>query len=255
MNVNLSGKSNPGLQRGFVTPYRALENALKSGEPVWVLNNSIPKSRLHLTISDPLSGKAKSLEFPPTFIPFCVSDMVPRDILERSLELRTFIQKNILKFITEEEAVGIISSEKGRKEYARLNSSEFANTGVISDRVAEMIGSIESAGQILNTTPTGDVAQPSTLHPKLKIWEDLLTVGTLDTDGLLSELDIYTNEFTKDDCEHLASGKYPDEVKAWAKGKLESGVYLNSPVVPTAATIAARVDESGEDDAFVFETL
>lgn len=245
-------KYNLGLQR-FTDPYRSYDAALKTGKSIWVLNNSIPKSLLIITITDPLSGRPKTLDFPRTFIPFCLSDMVPREILERSLELRNFVKKGVLKMIPEEEAMALIGSPEGQEEYARLNDSEFADSGNgISVRAQELERSMAEAALVRGrVAAVGETKpQPSNLHPMLKIWEDLVSVKAKTTADLLGDLRIHASELTEADCDYLQKGKYPAEVRKWAKEKVESGGALKNPIVTTEASTAAKsaVDDDYEAD-------
>jgi hypothetical protein len=229
-----SAHLHPGLQHGL--SFRGFDDALKSGEPIWVVNNSQPKSMLIITITDPLSGKPKTMEFHRTFIPFCLTDMVPREILERSLELRNFVRKGVLKMVPEKEALIILNSDDGRQEHARLNTSEFALGGGISARVREMSDSSSLAKQtagIASVAEGTDVQGLSSLHPQLKNWENRVLVGELDLASLQSELRIHASEFTETDCLYLINGQFPEEVRAWSKEKLKSGEALKAPAQAT----------------------
>lgn len=237
-----SARMHPGLQHGSRS-YRGYDEALQSGEPIWVVNNSKPKSMLIITITDPLSGKPKTMEFYRTFIPFCLTDMVPREILERSLELRNFVQKGVLKMIPEEEALLVLNSDDGKREWARLNTSEFADGGggEQSQRAREMAEAYNLAKQaagIAATDVTGQVGGGSPVNPKVKVWENRVLAEELTAEDLLSELRIHASELTETDALYIANGQFPDEVRAWSKEKLKSGELLKAPATPTQAAPA-----------------
>ena len=235
-----AARLHPGLQHGL--HFRGFDEALQSGEPIWVVNNSKPKSMLIITISDPLSGKPKTMEFYRTFIPFCLTDMVPREILERSLELRNFVQKGVLKMIPEEDALLLLNSDDGKKEWSRLNTTEFAEGGFDSVRSREMTESYNLAKQaagIAQVDPTVGGVTVANMHPKLKVWENRVLVGELDGSSLQSELRIHSSELTETDCLYLINGQFPEEVRAWSKEKLKSGDVLKTAPVPTQESSAS----------------
>lgn len=244
----MPAQSHPGLKYnyGAGTAYHRFEEALKSDQPIWVLNNSQPKAQLIITITDPLSGKPRTMEFHRTFVPFCLSDMVPRSVLEQSLEIRNFIRKGVLKLVTEDEAMKILSSDDGHREHERLNHSEYAEGNVLSARVKDMVSSTNLARQtagISASDPSANLTVESlaSLHPKIKAWESRVLVEDLNTQGLLSELRIHANEFTEADCQYLVNGKFPTEACDWAKEKLKSGDLATKAVsIPQSS----RFDDS-----------
>lgn len=245
----MAAQSHPGLKYnyGASSAYRGFEDALKSDQPIWVINNSQPKAQLIITITDPLSGKPRTMEFHRTFVPFCLSDMVPRSVLEQSLEIRNFIRKGVLKLITEDEAMKILSSEDGRREHERLNHSEYADGSVVSARVKDMLTSTNLARQTAGITasdPSANLTVESlaSLHPKIKAWESRVLVEDLDTQGLLSELRIHSSEFTEADCHYLVNGQFPTEARDWAKEKLKSGDLAASAV--SMPQSASKFDDS-----------
>jgi len=248
----VSAHLHPGLQHGL--SFRGFDDALKSGEPIWVINNSQPKSMLIITITDPLSGKPKTMEFHRTFIPFCLTDMVPREILERSLELRNFVRKGVLKMIPEKDALVILNSSDGRKEHARLNTSEFALGSDVSARVRDMSAASDTARQTAGIAQVADgtAVQGAVLHPQLKNWENRVVVGELDLSSLQSELRIHASEFTESDCLYLINGQFPEEVRAWSKEKLKSGEVLKAPAQSTQqfATAARKYEYEASDRGY-----
>ena len=133
-----------GLTRGQVTSFDSL---LRNNDSIYVENNTEPRGLLLCTINNPVSGKPEKLEFPRTWIPFCLTDMLPREVLERSLELRKMFNKGLLKYVPEEEAVKILSSTEGKAEFDRLMHSEFAKGGKMTERKQGMINQAQQQQQ------------------------------------------------------------------------------------------------------------
>jgi len=249
----MSIASNAGLQTmSPYTKFGGFENALKGDQPIWVTNNSKPRSLLIMTVTDPLSGRVKTLEFYNTMIPFCLTDMLPRGVIEQSLELRTFIMKGILKIVPEAEAHAILASDKGKKEYERLVTSEFAQGGKGSDRVDAMESQHKTAQeQAMASLSTTSVSVAAPVHAKLLGWESRCVAGDLDGSALSSELDIYADEFTQADCTWMLTSLMPQEAKDFAAAKMRSGNF--AAAAPLQSSQNSKVVAQDYDGGFDVE--
>ena len=98
MENSMSSPMLKGL--GYFNKQSKFEEKLNDGEPIYVLNNTEPRGVLICTINDPSSGKPRKLEFPKTWIPFCLTDMLPRNVISNSLELRQYINNGLLTLKT-----------------------------------------------------------------------------------------------------------------------------------------------------------
>jgi len=201
------------------------DDLFRENKRIYVLNNTEPKGLLSTTINDPISGKAIKLEFPRTWIPFCLTSMLPRNVLEHNVELRRTLQKNTLKIIPEADALAMLNSDRGREEYSRLTESEFAaGSSVNSDRKTAMVNAVRTSQQSVNALDnTGD--NEVALHPKMRPWEQRVVTGEMDGPSLINELEIHANELTSHDLEFLTTGQFPQETKAYAKERLDTGTY------------------------------
>lgn len=203
------------------------DDLFRADKKIYVLNNTEPKGLLSTTINDPISGKAIKLEFPRTWIPFCLTSMLPRNVLEHNVELRRTLQKNTLKIIDEAEALKLLHSERGRKEYSRLTESEFAaGSNVNSERKAAMVNAVKSSEQSVNALDTTTVDENAvSLHPKMRPWEQRVVTGEMDGSALINELEIHASELTSHDLEFLTTGQFSQDVKSYAKERLDTGTY------------------------------
>lgn len=204
------------------------EAALRNGKPVYVINNTEPRGLFVCTVSDPTSGRQVKLELQKTWIPYCLTDILPRNMLETSVEVRNSLRKNILRIIEEKEAVAILSSPKGQAEYARLNASEFT-AGTASSRKDSLMDSVSLTQSTLASTgnPNIDSSQMS-LHPKMQAWEQRVAAGELDGASLESELEIHRGELTEQDLQFILAGGFPREAKEFATDALQTGNYRTS---------------------------
>ncbi len=205
------------------------ESLMAANKKIYVINNTEPKGLLSTTIHDPISGKALKLEFPRTWIPFCLTSMLPRNVLEHNIELRRTLQKNTLKIISEEQALALLSTERGQKEYQRLNTSEFsAGSHTSSERKNNLIATVRSSAQdktSLTGTLQGDKEEDLVLHTKMRAWEQRVVTGEFDGSTLINELEIHSNELSSDDLNFLLVGQFPQEVKEYAQERLNTGGY------------------------------
>jgi hypothetical protein len=236
------------MNYGVTDNLTQFDELFSAGKKIFVINNTEPKGLLSTTINDPISGKTHKLEFPRTWIPFCLTSMLPRNVLEHNIDLRRTLQKNTLKIIPEAEALAILNSERGRKEYSRLVESEFAN-GSRNDsaRKAAMLSTVRSSQQAVNSLDNPNFTQEElSLHPKMRPWEQRIVVGELDGAALVNELEIHSGELTVSDLQFLIAGQFPQEVKAYAQERLNTGTF-RSKAVATSGSIPVDKYESDWD--------
>jgi len=245
--------SNPGLYK-HATLYgnhSSLDELLRGDQPIWVLNNSEPLSLLLLTIQDPVSGKPYNLEFHRTFVPYCLTDMVPREVFAQSLQVRNFIRKGLLKVLTQEEAMSILSSERGRKEYQRLMTSEFSKGAVKGEAGQALIDSAAHSQGLMSgislQNPSIDYNQIE-LHPKMRGLESRVVVGELDGEAVMHELTIHERELSKIDLEFILAAQFPKEAKEFASANLSAGKFKAAPVTVTTAASTKAPGANYEPD-------
>jgi hypothetical protein len=218
-----------------------------SGKKIYVINNTEPKGLLSTTINDPISGKSIKMEFPRTWIPFCLTSMLPRNVLEHNIELRRTLQKNTLKIIPEEQAVEMLNSERGRKEYSRLTESDFAaGSKTDSARKRDMVSAVRSSQQAVNSLDNPHTNQEElTLHPKMRAWEQRIVVGEIDGPTLVNDLEIHSGELTVSDLQFLIAGQFPQDVKSYAQERMNTGTFRSKSL--TAGSIPVDKYESDWD--------
>jgi len=250
-NLGLKGLSPTSHFGGF-------ETAIRSGESIYVINNSKPRSLLIMTVTDPLSGRAKTLEFYNTFIPFCLTDMLPRGVIEQSMELRTFLMKGILKMVSEKEALDILQSPKGKAEYERLVTSDFSQSSKkLNSRAESLENNQRQASEqlaVAEATSSNQVNSSKQVHPKLLGWESRLVAGDLTEDMFLTEFSSYDEEFTGDDCRWVISSQLPQSAKDIAAGKLNGGSYAESSVANSSVSFGnSKAQDRDYDSDFDVE--
>ncbi len=203
------------------------DDLLHSGKKIFVLNNTEPKGVLCTTIHDPISGKSHKLEFPRTWIPFCLTSMLPRNVLEHNIEIRRTLANNTLKIVEESEALALLNTQRGKEEYDRLTKSQFsAGSSKHNEQKASLLSALSYSQKDLNSIENPNVEKENlTLHPKMQAWEQRVMVGDLDNATLINDLEIHSNELTESDLEYLVTGQFPAEVKSYAQERLTTGTY------------------------------
>jgi hypothetical protein len=101
-----------------------LDDLLASGKPIYVKNSTKnPGGIIHLSITDPYSGKKQALLIPKTWIPICLNDRLSKSMIEGSWDLRTCISNGALKLVDPEEAKKLLNEEDAQAELQRINKS------------------------------------------------------------------------------------------------------------------------------------
>ena len=224
-----------------------LEAAIETQKRIYVLNNTDPRGLLICTVNDPVSGKPKVLSIPRTWIPLCLTDMLPRDSLN-SVELKKFFAQRTLKLIMEDDAKEILNSPKGQKEHLRLTQSEFS-VGGSGDRKNAQLKVMDESKQSALDNPDAAMRDSISIHPKIKTWEQRAMVGEMNGSSLENELEIHATEFSLEDLQYLLSGQFPQEAKDFAYDALKTSKFRaadHSSAAKTTATTEPAQKESYE---------
>jgi len=245
----------------------SLDQLLNSNEPVYVVNNTDPKALLICTVIDPLSGKSHTLEFKRTFIPYCLHDFLPRETLSKSMQIRQYLQKGLLKIIPVKDALAILNSPDGQLEWQRIHQSQFIRGAAMTDQRQAMLDAEQNSRQALANAGVNSGIDTSrlNLHTKIKTWETRVLADELDGAALLSELRIHSTEFTADDLRYMLMGQFPQEAKDFASKALAEEKYKKNRTPTTTASAPAlgsafagagyERKASKDDDAYEVETI
>jgi hypothetical protein len=94
--------------------------------PVWVLNNTRDSLEGKVVISIPKKNGngADIVRVPKSFIPFDITQQVPRMQVLDSADFRKTINTRLLKLVTPEYAAVLLSTEEAKEEITRLRNEE-----------------------------------------------------------------------------------------------------------------------------------
>jgi len=181
-----------------------LDEILNSDSPVYVINNTKDRGRVLISFADPATGRVQSVPIPVTWIPICISDLVPRDLLKASIDFRNFITRGILKLVDPEEAQRILATPEAQEELRRLYSSQYAKSGADAP-----VATPEVADE-------GDEVSPKVQDIVLRLESGSLTPG--EAVGTLRSL---APSLTKTDLSFLVANAASDKVRSWAEQELK----------------------------------
>jgi len=185
-----------------------LEQALQEGR-IFVYNKSKPKGDILITFVQPSSGKNFVATIPKTWIPICVSDTVPLQVIEESVDFRSYLQNRMLQLVPRKEAETLLASTEAKEEWERIYTSKFAEDAVPSTDDEEK-----------PTKPTVDVQ-------KYIKEENLLVKDILERNAengpsvVLNELRSIEEELTPADFTYVLQNS-EGRVRAWAEKKLSA---------------------------------
>lgn len=186
----------------------SLEKLLESNEPIYVVNNTKDRGRVMLTLTHPGTGRIESVYIPVTWIPICITDMVPREMLKASLDFRKYVANGILKIVPAEEAREILKSEEAQEELRRIYESDFAR----HEPEAKTMETMETVAE--EPTPVEDVS------PKVHDIILRLESGSLTPRQAISKLKSLAGSLTKVDLSFLVANSPSDQVRSWAEKQL-----------------------------------
>jgi hypothetical protein len=219
----------------------SFDDLIESGKKVYVVNNTEPRGLLLCTVIDALSGKPQKIEFHRTWIPFCLTDRLPRETLQKSIELRRYIDSQLLKLVPEDEAQRMLSSPRGQAEYRRLHHSVFSKGSAMTDAKRSLIESTkhQNDGGAHQVNPSVQYLDLN-LHPRIKAWEHRVSTGELNGITLVNELETHRLELTEQDMNYLVAGNFPQEVKEFASEALGSQSFNKEPRSKTPESAPPR---------------
>ena len=158
----------------------------QEGSPaIWALNGSAGSEvgqagDVHVGIPKINGTKVDALYLPQTFLPFCLTEQIPRNQLLASSEFRNSVNTNLLVLITEEYAQTILQEDGVEEERDRLMQlkrqvREATAARSITQSGAEIVNTAELED---NTETKVTSARGDELDPGFVMFADNLTMKT-----------------------------------------------------------------------------
>src|ERR1035437_9004494 len=83
----------------------------KAIKEVWVLNETKPRGVIALEVKNRADGSATLVSIPPTWVPICLTDQVPKQMLVDSPKFRSIISGHHIKLLDPTAVQEILKDE------------------------------------------------------------------------------------------------------------------------------------------------
>ena len=94
----------------------------KSLKEVWILNETKPKGEIALEVKNRADGSATLVSIPPTWIPVCLTDQVPKQMLIDSPKFRAIISGGHIKLLDPAAVADILKDPEVAEEVDAIRS-------------------------------------------------------------------------------------------------------------------------------------
>lgn len=225
-----------------MSQFLSLDELLASGKPIYVKNaTKNPGGVIHLSITDPYSGKRQALNIPKTWIPICLNDRLSKSMIEGSWDLRTCISNGALKLIDPDEARKLLSEEDAQAELQRISKSVHTEKQLVNNAsngtqkgIASNLNDLNSQNkQNIRESSKDDVVAESygpkddfegnpeySVHQKVVdtvLGVENVTVSIRDAVSILRTIE---DELTENDYSYVVTHVAESQFKNFAKKKL-----------------------------------
>ena len=181
-----------------------LDNLIDNNKPVYVINNSNPRGVIVISIVHPATGNVTPITIPVTWIPICVTDIVPRKHLRDSLDFRGALRKNMLRLVDPDRARKVLATQEAKEEQKRLNESDYAAT------------------EGLNPKPVTAEGETEAINPRVMDIVIRLTSKDIGVSEALNRLKSLFTTLTKQDLSYILTNAPQKQIKAWAEKAITS---------------------------------
>ena len=133
--------------------------------PIWALNGSAESEisqpgEVHVGIPKINGTKIDDLYLPQTWLPICLTDLIPRQQLLAASEFRNAVNNNLVVLITAEFASEIQAQDGAREERARLTEHKRA--------IREETGARSITGSGAEIVSQSELMDPKEAEPEVK---------------------------------------------------------------------------------------
>jgi len=199
---------------------RKLDEMIRANRSIFVLNTSLFDSGTRGTIIvNFIDGSRKRhFEVPDTFIPLCITDSIPADILLSSPDFKALLNKGVLTLVDSDQAEDFLKTDEAKEEYDAI---------VLSQHSAAMRGvSLESATKRTFSQAaalTADIEETVTIDavsPRVRAKVDELDAGVITAKQFLAECKRHGEGFSEVDLYYVKENVRDPETQKWVEAKL-----------------------------------
>jgi hypothetical protein len=238
-----------------------LEKLVEAGKPVYILNTSSLNdgSKGTIVVNFYVGNRRVFFKMPPTFIPMCVTDSVPPNILLESMDFRQTLMKGMLTLVDPDQAEDYLATPEAQDEYEALVLSEHSVRAKglnVEQEVAKRV-KIHSTNDSESAGPVQDVSAVDTVSNKVRGIVESLLSDSLTVEQALTELRRHQSALTPVDISYVLANTTDAKLTAWARKAItEASKEYSQPdlarAVAKTAKKAVPKKKSRDDAAFDF---
>jgi hypothetical protein len=94
----------------------------KSIKEVWILNETSPKGDIILDVKNKADGSTSLVKIPPTWIPVCLTDQVPKSMISESPKFRSILSSGHIKLLDPKGVHELLQDDEIRAEFEEVRS-------------------------------------------------------------------------------------------------------------------------------------
>lgn len=197
-----------------------LSEMVRSRRPVFVLNTSLFESGTRGTIIiNFIDGSRKRhFEVPDTFIPLCITDSIPEDILLSSPDFKDLLRKRIISLVDSDQAEDFLKTEEAKEEYDAIVLSQHsaAARGVSLETATKK--TFSSAAAL--TADIEETVTSEAISPRVRAKVDELEAGVTTAKQFLAECKRHGEGFTEVDLHYIKKNVIDPDTQKWVEAKL-----------------------------------
>lgn len=131
-------------------------------DPIWALNGSASSKvrqngDVHVGIPKANGSKVDGLHLPQTWLPCCLTDVIPRKQLLDASEFRNAVGSGLIILITEDYAKVLLETEGAEEEKDRLNERE--------QQIKDATAQTANHSEIVSVDELTDINNPNRVGP------------------------------------------------------------------------------------------
>jgi hypothetical protein len=166
----------------------------KSLKEIWVINETKPKGIIILDIKNKMDGSPTLVTIPPTWIPICLTDQIPKSMLTDSPKFRSILSLGHIKLLDPKGVHEIIAIPEIAEEIT-----------AIKNKTSEMFK--EQLPEAIKTEAI------SVIVLDILSREESKTITESEAKDILNNKE---DELSNEDLEHLINNSNMAKVKKWA---------------------------------------
>lgn len=213
-----------------------LSAMVESKRPVYVLNTSLfpggTKGNIIINFID--GTRKRHFTVPDTFIPLCITDSIPADLLLNSPDLLDLLRKRIITLVDCDQAEEYLRTPEALEEYEAIVLSQHSAKARGVDLETATKRTFSSAAAL--THEVEEAVSDANISTRVRARVDELTNSSITGKEFLAECKRHGEGFTEIDLYYIRDNVKDLSVQKWVEAKLFDKSGDLSGTVTKAAT-------------------